>query len=84
MIRDAKANTAAQHAARARDEHRTVFLYKFAVPGSTGLFSGPVPDAAEVVEAVESAGWVLVDMSYAETPRRKSGAVLLLFRPRRG
>ena len=83
IVRDAKASTAAQHAARARNEGHTAFLYKYSIPSGLVNFSGPIAGAAEVIESVEQAGWVLVDMAY-DGAARKNGSVLLLFRPRRG
>ena len=82
MLRGVKTTGAAGDASRAREEGRTVFLYKFNIPGSTGIFSGPVPDAAEVIEAVENTGWSLAQMTFAETSRKNHGAMLLLFRRR--
>jgi hypothetical protein len=82
MIRDVKAGTAAQHAARARAEGRTAFLYRYSIPASSGHLSGPVGGAAEVIESVEKAGWVLVDMAF-DGAQRKGGSVLMLFRVRR-
>jgi hypothetical protein len=38
-----------------------------------------VPDSAEVVEAVEAAGWRLVDFQYAPM-HAKGGTILFLFR----
>src|ERR1700722_10605112 len=80
IIREAKAGTAADHAARARAEGRTAFLYKFSIPAGLVNFSGPIAGAAEVIESIELAGWALVDMAY-DGAQRKNGSVLLLFRP---
>lgn len=81
LVKDVKSGTAAQHSARARQEGRTVFLYKFAVPSSSSRFSEPVSGAAEVIEAVERNGWLLHQMAY-DSEQGSHGSVLLLFRPR--
>ncbi len=81
FVKEAKANTAAQHAARARNEGRTVFLYRYNVPATSSGFSGPVEGAAEVIESVEQAGWALVQVAY-DGAQSKNGAALLLFRRR--
>lgn len=79
FIKDAKATTAANHAARARQEGRTVFLYRHNVPASSSGFSGPVTDTAEVIESIEQTGWQLAQIAY-DGHQSKNGAVLLLFR----
>ena len=64
FIKDAKANTAASHAARARQEGHTVFLYRQNIGATSSGFSGPVTDMAEVIESVEQAGWHLAQIAY--------------------
>lgn len=81
LIKDAKTGTATQHAARAREEGRTVFLYKFNVPSTSSRFSEPVSGAAEVIEGIERQGWILHQMAY-DSQQGGHGSVLLLFRPR--
>jgi hypothetical protein len=82
FIKDAKANTAASHAARARQEGRTVLLYRQDIGIASSGLSGPISAAAEVIEAIESQGWLLHQFAYDEKQSRHGG-VLLLFRPRR-
>lgn len=82
FVKDAKANAAANHAARARDEGRTVLLYRQDVGIASSGFSGPVSGVAEVIEAIEGQGWALYQMAFDEKQSRHGG-VLLLFRPRR-
>jgi hypothetical protein len=79
LVRDTKASAAAQHAARAAHEGRTVLLYRQNVGATSSGFSGPVGDVAEVIEAIESQGWELAQLAYDER-RSRSGGVLLLFR----
>jgi hypothetical protein len=79
VIRDTKASAAAQHAARAAQEGRTVLLYRQNVGVTSSGFSGPVGDVAEVIEAIESQGWELAQLAYDER-RSRHGGVLLLFR----
>ncbi len=82
FVKDLKSGTAASHATRALQEGRTVFVYRYNVPATSSGFSGPVEGAAEVIESVERAGWVLMEMAY-DGAQSKNGAALLLFRPRR-
>lgn len=79
LVKDVKASTAAQHAARAAAEGRTTLLYRLNIPVSSGGASGPVTGAAEVIEAIERQRWQLWQMAYDESQSRH-GAVLLLFR----
>lgn len=81
IIKDAKATTAAKYATAARAEGRTAFLYRYNVPATASGFSGPVEGAAEVIEAVEQAGWALWQIAY-DGAQSKNGAALMLFRPR--
>jgi hypothetical protein len=79
IIKESKANTAAQHASRAAREGLAVFLYRFNVPATSSGWSGPIPGAAEVIEAVERNGWQLGDFAF-DRAQSQHGAVLLLFR----
>jgi hypothetical protein len=81
IVKDVKASTAQKDAVRARDEGRTVFLYKYAAGPTTTNWSGPIAGAAETIEAIESTGWQLYQMAYSDSG--KHGAVVLMFRPRR-
>lgn len=81
IVKDVKAARADEHAARARAEGRTVFLYKLNMPATSSRFSEPVSGAAEVIEAVERQGWVLHQLAY-DSRQGSNGSALLLFRPR--
>ena len=64
-IKDAKANMLITEAQRAVVEGRTVFAPKLNTPVSQHSMSGSVAGWAEMIEAVESAGWRLTDWSVA-------------------
>jgi hypothetical protein len=82
FIKDAKTGSAGTEAGRARQEGRSVFLYRYNVPATSSGFSGSVSGAAEVIETIEHAGWRLAEMAY-DGQQSKNGAVLLLFRATR-
>jgi hypothetical protein len=82
FVKDIKSGAAAAEAARARQEGRSVFMYRFNVPVASPGLSGSVSGAAEVIEAIEGAGWVLEQMAF--DGQSKNGAALLLFRSLRG
>lgn len=77
--KQAKANVALDHAQRAREEGRTILVYRQNVGALAGGFSGPVQAAAEVIESIEGAGWRLEHFTYDEEQSRH-GALLLIFR----
>ena len=78
-IRDTKAKMAADHAIRAWQQNHSVFVWNHNIPMSMATLSGPVPDAAEVIESIEAVGWGLHMMQYAEM-HAKNGSIILLFR----
>jgi hypothetical protein len=61
FIKQAKQNVVAQDAERAAREGRTVFVPRLNTPATHHGMSGVVPDWAEMIEAVESAGWHLAE-----------------------
>jgi hypothetical protein len=78
LIKQAKAETAAQDARRARDEGRNVLVYsfnfsKFSKGGA--WISGLVPGAAERIEAIEAEGWRLENIFH-----RNEDMFVMLFR----
>jgi hypothetical protein len=79
LIKDTKAISAADHAARAAREGRVVFLYRQNIGATNSGYSGPVSGMAEVIEAIERQGWALDQMAFDEHQSR-NGAILLLFR----
>lgn len=58
IIKQAKANIAGQHAARARDEGRTVLVFRVDMPRNS-IEGTPISGIAEQIEAVEREGWQL-------------------------
>jgi hypothetical protein len=76
----AAANSAANDARLARDEGRTVFIYRIRPAISdSGNLSRPLAAAAETVEAIEREGWSLQNIAYYGDKRESSG--VYLFRP---
>lgn len=78
-IKDAKAKIATDNATRAWEQGHTVFVWNQNIPMSMATVSGPVPDTAEVIEAIEAIGWGLQQMTYADM-HAKNGSIILLFR----
>lgn len=78
-IRDTKVSNAHANAARAWQQGHTAFVWNQNVPTTMATLSGPVPDTAEVIEAIEGAGWALQSMEYAPM-HAKNGSIILLFR----
>ena len=78
-IRNAKSKIANDNATRAWGEGHSVFVWNQNIPLSMATLSGPIPDTAEVIEAIESVGWALQSMEYAAM-HAKNGSIILLFR----
>lgn len=81
LFKDAKANTLATEAERARAEGRTVFTPKLNTPMSQHNLSGSISGWAEMIEAVEAQGWQLWHWSVAIDEKGRPEAYPL-FRPR--
>lgn len=79
FVTNSKVATAASYAKDAATAGRSALLYRFNIPATASGWSGPVPDAAEVIEAIEAQGWRFWQMAYDDS-QSKHGAVLLLFR----
>jgi hypothetical protein len=62
FLKEARAKVAAQHAARAREEGRTVLVFLVNVPLGTAEGT-PVSGVAEQIEAVEAQGWYLASLN---------------------
>lgn len=73
-IKEAKANVAGNHAARARDEGRQVLVFLVDVPRSASQGS-PISGVAEQIEAVEAEGWRLDHLA-----AKDAGSMVALFR----
>lgn len=63
FIKDAKMNMLSTEAARAVTEGRTVFTPKLNTPATQGNASGSIAGWAEMIEAVEAAGWAMTAWS---------------------
>lgn len=81
LIKSAKTSGAMSDADRARKEGRPIFIYRFEMPHWGAGYSGSVSGAAEVVEAIESAGWTMTHITESAGEGRR-GAFILVFRPR--
>jgi hypothetical protein len=81
ILKDTRAKSAHDDAARALAQGRQVFMLRIN-PGTRGAgSSGAAWSFAEQIEAVEQAGWALDQMAFTGDDRRASG--YFLFRPRR-
>jgi hypothetical protein len=81
IMRQAKADSMAAHAQRARQEGRQVLVVRIQTRfWSAGAFSGPMDDTAEMIEAIERNGWVMDRMSYV-IKRDDKPEGIYLFRP---
>jgi hypothetical protein len=76
-IKGCKAKVVADHAARAYQEGRQVFMLRVNPGLLDGGTTGPAYAFAEQIEAVESAGWWLQHMGFAGDEKRASGYFLL-------
>lgn len=81
FIKDAKANMVATEAERARAEGRTVFAPRLNAGASNAGTSGSVSGWAEMIEAIEAAGWAMYHWSVAIDEKGRAEAYPL-FRPR--
>jgi hypothetical protein len=77
LVNEIKASSAADDAKRAAGDGRSVFVYKLAMPILNNTVSSPVSSAAEVIEAIEQAGWML--QQFAMNDRRR-GQMVMIFR----
>lgn len=81
FIKDAKAQNLAKEAERARAEGRSVFTPKLNAPSTAHGFNGSVSGWAEMIEAVEEAGWAMYHWSVSVDEKGRPEA-FPLFRPR--
>lgn len=80
LIKQAKANTMADHAARARQEGRKVFVAQLrGGMGHSPKLSRPIQDVAEMIEGIEAKGWKLDQ--FTSVPYDGNMTVTCLFRP---
>ncbi|WP_435070785.1 hypothetical protein [Amycolatopsis thermoflava] len=69
-----KAKTLASYAIEAKEQGRTVLVVQMRAPlHMTGNFSRPIPDMAEMIEAVESEGWAMDKATFSDEGRTVTG-----------
>ncbi len=78
LVKNAKVSSASEDARRAVAEGHSVFVYKFGMPNLNSLVSSTVSGAAEVIEAVEEAGWKLHQFALNDDVRH--GQMVMIFR----
>lgn len=83
FLKDAKANSLGQQAARAAGEGRQVFACRVNEGGWNDSWGGSLSGVAEQIEAVEAAGWVLDKASFLPGKGQNVSA-FLIFRIRNG
>jgi hypothetical protein len=81
FVKDFKVSSATDDAQRAASDGRSVFVYKFCMPNLNNAVSSSVSGAAEVIEAIEHAGWML--QQFAVNDHRR-GQMVMVFRRARG
>jgi hypothetical protein len=82
FMKEAKADSMRQPAARAMEEGRRVLVVRIQTRfWSAGAFSGPMDDTAEMIEAIEDQGWLLDQMSYVMKKNDKPEGIYLFRRP---
>ena len=77
FVNDIKASSAAEDAKRAARDGRSVFVYKLAMSILNNAVSSSVSTAAEVIEAIEQAGWTLQHFGIND---RRRGQMVMVFR----
>lgn len=81
-IKDIKAQSLSADARRARVEGRTVFVAQIRGPvRHSPSLTRVIPDAAEVIEAIEAQGWFLDKMNGID--HKNNTTLFVLFRPAR-
>lgn len=81
FIKDAKQNMVRTEAERAIVEGRRVYVPMLNTPATHGGMSGSIPGWAEMIEAVEEAGWVLSEWAVSTDQKGKPQAYPLFRRP---
>lgn len=79
FLRDVKSNQMATEARKAVEAGRRVFAAKLNFPATKPDFSGEIVDWSEMIEAIESEGWVLSNFAGASDTKGRPEA-LCLFR----
>lgn len=79
-IKDAKAESIGKEAARALEEGRSVFVARINTGATHHGLSGSMPGFAEQIEAVESAGWRMDQMSWTQDSKDRPEGYFLFRR----
>jgi hypothetical protein len=82
FIKQAKVDEMTKEATRAVEEGRTVFAPKLNTPITQHGFTGSIAGWAEMIEAIESAGWALTDWAVALDSKGRPEAYPLFRRAR--
>lgn len=82
FVKDAKAKSYHREAVDARNEGRMVFMLRIRTAVTDPGVSMVLDDVAQYIEAVEAAGWWLVEMSYTQDKNDKPTG-FFMFRPQR-
>jgi hypothetical protein len=77
LVRNVKVSGASEDAKRAAGEGHSVFVYKFGMPNLNSAVSSTVSGAAEVIEAIEDAGWKLQQFALNDA---RHGQMVMFFR----
>jgi hypothetical protein len=80
FIKQAKSDAVAKEAQRAIEEGRTVFAPRLNTPMTHPGLSGSIPGWAEMIEAIEAAGWTMVDWSVSTDQKGRPEAYPLFRR----
>lgn len=80
FIKQAKQDAIAAEAVRAVQEGRRVFAPKLNTPMSQHGMSGSIAGWAEMIEAIEDAGWTMTDWSVAHDAKGRPEAYPLFRR----
>ena len=80
FVKDLKVSSASTDAKRAAEEGHSVFVFKFGMPNLNSAVSTSVSGAAEVIEAIEAAGWRMQDFALNSDVKR--GQMVMVFRRR--
>jgi hypothetical protein len=73
FLKQVKSELVADHARRAAEEGRKVFVLRVNPGTFDSGFTGPVNAFAEQIEAVEGAGWTLATASFTGDDKKASG-----------
>jgi hypothetical protein len=80
FMKQVKVDGIIKEAARAVEEGRTVFAPKLNTPATQHSFSGSIAGWAEMIEAVEAAGWTMTEWTVAHDSKGRPEAYPLFRR----